>query len=86
MINPSAGSQPSEHLNWSDNAASLCLFSEAVAEKQAVIDEFDNDGLTTESEDEADSLTTIIVQFFEEGGLEAFYQMHNFIPTKSDQL
>ena len=63
----------------SDAETSLKLLSEEAVARQAELQQYnDDDGLTTESDDDANSDSPILNQFYEEGGQNAIHQMTNF--------
>ena len=74
-------------LSRSDAATSLKLLSEVAAARQADPEQYENDeGLTTESDDDANSDSPILDQFYEEGGQNAIHQMTNFSAREFESI
>ena len=73
-------------MNRSHAATSLRLLSEAAASRQAALNNHDDGGLSTESENECDSESPIMDQFYAEGGSVAIHQMTNFSSREFDIL
>ena len=68
-----------ENFSRTDAATSLRLLSEVAAARVADLEQYnDDDGLTTESDDDANSESPILDQFYEEGGQDGIHQMTNF--------
>ena len=67
------------NVSRTDAATSLRLLSEVSAARVPDLEQYnDDDGLTTESDDDANSESPILDQFYEEGGQDGIHQMTNF--------
>lgn len=67
-----------EGLSRADASTALNLLAEAAAARQEEFAQFDNDPDRTDTDEEIESDSPIMDQFFAEGGAEAVLQMTNF--------